>query len=144
MKINFIPIKRPKVLWAILANIYSVKFVEEVQDFSRDSRYLHTKSFERCKQRLKHISSGFCSPSRIKVTFIFDSKLITATSCNRVGNKSINVKAKKQQKTSGRLKRIPWCCANTTHFCYHVLPRLASKKCGGLLFPLGTFLPRSV
>ena len=121
-KINFSPIKHPKVLWAILANSYSVKFAEELQDFSRDSRYPHTKSVERCKQRLKHISSGFCSPSRIKVTFIFDSKLITTTNYNREGNKSINVNEKKQRKTSGKSKRIPWCYANTTHLCYHELP----------------------
>jgi hypothetical protein len=101
MKVNFSPVKHPKVLWAILANSYSVKFAEEVQDFSRANRYLHTKSLERCKQRLNHSSSRFCSSNRIKVTFIFDSKLITTTSCNREGNKSINVKAKKQQITNG-------------------------------------------
>ena len=98
MKINFNPVKHPKVLWTILANSYSVKLAEEVQDFSRDSRYLHTKSLERCKQKLNHNSSRFCSSSRIKVTFIFDNKLINTTSCNRKGNKSINVKEKKNSK----------------------------------------------
>jgi hypothetical protein len=47
IKINFSLVKHPKVLRMILADNYSVKFMEEVKDFSRDSRYLHTKSLER-------------------------------------------------------------------------------------------------
>ncbi len=101
MKLNFSPIKHPKVLRAILANGYSIKFTEEVQNFTKDSRYLHTKSLKRCKQRLTHNSSWFSSSSRIIITFIFNSELITAASSNRKGNNSINVKAEKQRKASG-------------------------------------------
>ena len=57
MKLNFSPIKHPKLLRAILANGYSIKFTEEVQNFTKDSRYLHTKSLKRCKQRLTHNNS---------------------------------------------------------------------------------------
>ena len=94
MKLNFSPIKHPKVLQAILANGYSI-------NFTKDSRYLHTKSLKRCKQRLTHNSSWFCSSSHIIITFIFNSELITAASSNRKGNNSINVKAEKQRKANG-------------------------------------------
>ena len=123
-----------------MADSYSVKFVEEVKDFSRDSRYLHTKSLERCKWRLNHSSSRFCSSNCIQIAFIFDSKLITAASCNREENKSISVEVRKQQKTNGRSKCVFWCCADIIHFCCR--EQISAKGCLGSLLAkeyLGSF-----